>query len=134
MIDNNGTIPEKQSKPPTWTRWLDVVLRTAHVLVISVLLGGAVFKIPASRLLHWQYFSLATGCALIVSEVLHSRHWPYQGRGLMVFLHVGLFTLAGFRPGLALPLLLAALILGMLGSHMPKKLRHWSFLHGRVED
>jgi len=134
MIDNNGTIPEKQSKPPTWTRWLDVVLRTAHVLVISVVLGGAVFKIPVYQLLPWQYLAIATGSALIASEVSHRRHWPYQGRGVMVFIHAGLFSLVCFRPDLAIPYLLAALVFGMVGSHMPKKYRYWSFIHWRGKD
>jgi hypothetical protein len=124
----------RQNQRPAWTRILDIVLRTAHVLVISVLFGGAVFKIPAAWLLPWQYLTVASGCALIVSEVLHSLHWPYQGRGAMVYIHVGLFILVCFQPGLAIPCLVAALVIGMLGSHMPKRFRHWSFIHGRVED
>ena len=134
MTDHNWSISEGPNQRPAWTRFLDIVLRTAHVLVISVLFGGAVFKIPAAQLSPWKYLAIVTGGALIVSEILHSRHWPYQGRGVMVFIHVGLFSLAGFQPGLAIPCLLAALVVGMLGSHMPKKLRHWSFIHGRVQD
>ena len=134
MRDEDVTMRGEHNQRPTWKRILDVVLRTVHVLVISVLFGGAVFKIPAAQLSPWKYLAIVTGGALIVSEILHSRHWPYQGRGVMVFIHVGLFSLAGFQPGLAIPCLLAALVVGMLGSHMPKKLRHWSFIHGRVQD
>jgi hypothetical protein len=133
-MDDNGTISGKQNKRPAWTRLLDIVLRTVHVLVISVLFGGAVFKIPVTRLLPWQTLAIASGSALIASEVLHGRHWPYQGRGVMVFIHVGLFSLVCFRPDLAIPCLFAALVFGMLGSHMPKKLRHWSFIHWRVKE
>jgi hypothetical protein len=134
MHDINVPISEKQNQRPAWMRWLDVVLRAAHVLVISVLFGGTFFKIPVEALLRWRQLAIATGCALIVSEVFHSRHWPYQGRGVMVFIHVGLFSLACLQPRLAIACLVAALAVGMLGSHMPKKLRHWSFIHGRVKD
>jgi hypothetical protein len=134
MIDNGRTTSGKQNKRPAWTRILDIALRTAHVPVIGVLFGGAIFKIPFDQLLPWRYLAIATGCALIASEVLHGRHWPYQGRGVMVFIHVGLFSLVYFRPSLAIPCLLAALVVGMVGSHMPKKLRHWSFIHRRVMD
>ncbi len=49
----------------------------------------------------------------------------------MVYIHVGLFGLAYLRPNLAIPCLLVALIIGMTGSHMPKKWRFWEFIHGR---
>jgi hypothetical protein len=134
VADNYVPLSGKQNRRPTWMRLLDVVLRAAHVLVISILVGGAFFKVPYHALLHWCYLGIATGCALIVSEILHSRHWPYQGRGVMVFIHVALFSLACFQPRLAIPCLIAALIVGMLGSHMPKKFRHWSFIHRQVKD
>jgi TctA family transporter len=134
MVDDIGANPEKQNQRPAWTRYLDILLRSAHVLVISALFGGAVFQIPFDRLLPWRYLAAATGIVLIASEVAHRRYWQYQARGLMVYIHAGLFGLVVFRPGLAVPCLLAALIVGMFGSHMPKRLRYWSFLHGRVKD
>jgi hypothetical protein len=48
-----------------------------------------------------------------------------------VYLHAGLFGLACLRPELALACLLAALVIGMAGSHMPKKWRYWEVKRGR---
>jgi hypothetical protein len=134
MIDSNNTIPEKKYRRPAWTRHLDVLLRTAHVAVTSVLFGGAVYGVAFYRLSLWYYLTLATGCALIASEIYHSRHWPYQGRGVMVIIHVGLLGLIRLWPGLMAPVLTAALVFGMVGSHMPKRFRYWSFVHRRVVD
>jgi TctA family transporter len=134
MSDDTVMIPGKHKPRPAWTRLLDIILRTAHVLVISVFFGGAVFQLPIARLLPWRALAVATGVLLIASEIAHHRHWPFQARGLMVFIHAGLLGLVYFQPGLAIPCLLAALVVGMLGSHMPKKLRYWSFLLGRVEE
>ena len=131
MIDHNGPLSGEPNQRPAWTRWLDIVLRATHVLVISVLIGGAVFKIPAERLLLWQLLAAASGVTLIASEVAHRRHWPRQGRGLMVYIHVGLFGLTALRPGLAIPCLLAALLVGIAGSHMPKKFRYREFIRGK---
>ena len=125
MTDPNDPRFDPPNPHPSWTRYLDILLRAAHVLGISVLVGGTVFKVPAARLLPFQILSLLTGAALIASEVSHRGGWPRQGRGLMVYLHVGLFGLASLRPGLALPCLLAALVIGMAGSHMPKRWRYW---------
>ena len=134
MIDENILIQEKKTKRPAWTRVADIILRTAHVAMIGVVFGGAVFAVPFSRLILWNYLAIATGCGLIASEVYHCRHWIYQGSGVLGFIHIGLFSLIVLRPDLLVPLLTAALIFGMVGSHMPKKFRHWSFVHGRVVD
>jgi hypothetical protein len=50
----------------------------------------------------------------------------------MGLLHAGLFAYIYVRPDLRASLGATALVIGMIGSHMPKKLRYWSFLHGRV--
>ena len=134
MSDKNTSITANPTKRPTWTRLLDILLRSAHVLVIGVLVGGAVYQVPLALLVPWRALVLASGGALILSEFFYDRHWPIQGRGILVYLHAGLFGLVYFRPGLALPCLLAALVLGMLGSHMPRRFRHWSFLRRREED
>jgi hypothetical protein len=133
-MNDRFTLPPKQNQRPGWMRVLDILLRTAHVLGISVLFGGAVLKIPFPQLGVWRELAALSGVALIVSELLHGRHWPVQGRGAMVFLHVGLFSLVILWPRLAVPCLFMALVTGMLGSHMPKKFRYWSFRHGRVMD
>ena len=134
MIDNSNTGREYKNKRPSWTRTLDVVLRTAHVAVTSILFGGAVCEVPFYKLFTWHYLAIATGCTLIASEVYHSRHWPYQGRGVMAIIHVGLLGLVHVRPDLLAPILTAVLVFGMVGSHMPKSLRYWSFVHRRVMD
>ncbi len=134
MIESSITVPEKKNKRPAWTRSLDVVLRTAHVAVTSVLFGGVVCDVPFYQLFTWHYLAIGTGCALIASEVYHSRHWPYQGRGVMAIIHIGLLGLIHLRPDLIVPVLATVLVFGMVGSHMPKSLRYWSFVHRRVVD
>ena len=133
MIDKRPA-SEKQNQRSAWTRILDILLRSAHVLVISGLFGGAVFKVWPDQLVEWRYGAILSGLGLIVSEVAHQRHWPAQARGLMVYLHAGLLGLAVAVPSLAVPCLGAAIVTGMIGSHMPKKLRYWSFIYGRVVD
>lgn len=134
MIDSGSTVPEKKHKRPAWSRYLDVVLRTAHVAVTSVVFGGAILSVPIDHLLLWYYLTVATGVGLIASEIYHSYHWPYQGRAAMVFIHVGVLGSIHLNPDLAKAALNVALVFGMVGSHMPKRFRYWSFVHGRVVD
>ena len=115
-------------------RFLDIALRTAHVLVISVLFGGAVFRIPADQLVPWQHLAMATGAMLIVSEIIHHTHWLTQIRGVMVLIHAGLLGLAMLQPDLAVIFLSSSLVFGLVGSHLPKKIRYWSYTLRRVEE
>jgi hypothetical protein len=134
MIENNSSTSVTQTKRPAWTRFLDIALRTAHVLVISALFGGAVFRIPLDQLVPFQRLAVITGLALIVSEIFHRPHWPTQVRGVMVFVHAGLLGLVILRPDLAVAWLLTALVFGMVGSHLPKRIRHWSYVLWHAEE
>jgi hypothetical protein len=134
MAEKTPSVTEKQKKRPLWTRFVDIALRTAHVLVISILLGGEVFNVPASQLFPLQRLAVVTGGALIISEIFHRPHWVTQIRGVMVFVHAGLLGLAIARPDLAVPCLLSALVVGMAGSHLPKKIRHWSYTLQHAEE
>jgi len=134
MSNSDIVIPVKSGKRPAWTRAVDILLRAAHVAVTGVLLGGVVFQVPLDMLLKWQFLGIATGCALIASEVYHKPHWLYQGRAVMVFMHAGLFFLIRFKPALMAPILSAAFLFGMAGSHMSRKFRHWSLIHWRAEE
>jgi TctA family transporter len=134
MNEYNSSISEKQTKRPIWTRFLDIALRTAHVLAISVLFGGAVFRIPLDQLVPFQRLAVITGLALIVSEIFHRPHWPTQIRGVLVIVHAGLLGLVILKPDLAVIWLSTALVVGMTGSHLPKKIRHWSYTLRRAEE
>jgi hypothetical protein len=78
--------------------------------------------------------AIATGSALIIFNILKCRHWPYQGRGLMVLAHVGLLWIIHIRPELMVPVLSTVLAVGVIGSHTPGSIRHWSLVHRRVLD
>lgn len=110
------------------------LVRTCHIGVTGVLFGGAVLATPVPNFMTWHYAAIASGSALVLLGIYQSRHWPYQGRGLMATLHVALIGALHIRHELSVPLLTAILALGGIGSNMPGSLRHWSLLHGRRVD
>ena len=131
-IDNEGRIDKKGR--PAWPKALNMLLRSCHIGTSSVLFGGVVLAVPFTQLSSWHHLAIATGCAMIVSNVCQSRHWPYQGRGLMAALHIGLVWVVHVRLELMVPLLTTALAVGVVGSHMPGFIRHWSLVHRRRID
>lgn len=114
-------------------RAIGIALRTAHLGAMAVLVGGLELGAPGPSLRSWQVATVATGVALLASEASHSRHWVYQGRGLATLAHVGALVLLGMagasRAGAAV-----ALVVGAVGSHLPRTVRKWSLRHGRVVD
>ena len=112
-------------------RAVGIALRTAHLGAMAVLAGGAWYGLPSAELRGAVLATTLTGLGLVVSEASHSRHWVYQGRGLLVLAHVGAFGLAvTFGPAA----LMGALAIGAVGSHLPKALRAWSLRHRAVVD
>ncbi len=124
-----------KKRRPGWVKAVDVFLRTCHIGVASVLFGGVVWGVPFERLLPlWHPLAVGSGCALIVSGVSQSRHWPYQVRGVTALVHMGLLGLVHIRKDLMVPVVAVVMVLGVVGSNMPGYLRHWSFLHGERVD
>ena len=107
-------------------RALNIALRTLHLGAMAVLTGGVVFGAPAESIGDVTFYTVATGAALLLSEMSHGRGWLVQGRGMLALAHVAaagaLFAAGQPRAGAA-----AALVVGAVGSHLPKALRKWSF-------
>jgi len=125
------------TKPKTgagWKKAVDMILRSFHIGTSSVLFGGLVWAVPSARLSLWHTMAIVTGSALILFNVFRCRHWPYQGRGVAALLHIGLLSLIHIRADLMAPILATGLTVGVVGSHMPAFLRHWSFVHRRILD
>jgi hypothetical protein len=112
-------------------RAIGIVLRTAHLGAMAALAGGAWSGTPVGDLRGAMLATGLSGLALTVSEAVHSRHWVYQGRGLFVLAHVGALGLVGTWGSGAL---MGALVIGAVGSHLPKGLRGWSLRHRAVVD
>jgi hypothetical protein len=129
-ISHNSRADRK--KGSGWSKVVDLFLRSCHLGISSVLFGGFVWEVPFARLANWHHLVIVTGSALIIFNIYKSRHWLYQGRGLMAGLHLGLIWLVHIRPDLLLPVLMTVLASGVVGSHMPAFLRHWSIVHRRV--
>jgi hypothetical protein len=117
-----------------WARGLGIVLRTAHLGAMAVLVGGAVLGGAGPALGPWRVATVATGLALLLIEASHSRNWIHQGRGVLTLLHVAALGLILPSATAGRAAVFAALVLGAVGSHLPRGLRKWSLRDRRVLD
>ncbi len=112
----------------TW----NITFRTAHIAAMGVLLGGHAFDVPAPRLLTSLWLAVGTGLVMVVLEAGASFVWFHQGRGLMTLAKLALILLVPLLWQWRLPILLAAVALASVGSHMPARYRYYSVLYKEV--
>jgi hypothetical protein len=117
-----------------WARAAAIALRTAHLGAMALLVGAQHFAAPEASLRLWRLLTAATGVALLVSEISHSRNWLHQARGVIALAHVAVLASVLVWGGLGRSATLVALAIGSIGSHLPRAVRKWSLLHRSVLD
>ena len=114
------------------SRAWNIAFRTAHIGATGVLLGGHLFDVAEPRLRTMLYLAILTGVCLIFVEAYPTCRWVVEGRGVMVLIKLGLLCLIPFFWRFRVPILLAVLAIASIGSHMPRRFRHYSLVHRRV--
>jgi hypothetical protein len=122
--------PSPRSLP--YNRGISIGLRSLHLLASGVLLGGHAFDVEPARLAALLYLTVASGLGLVLLELYRSCDWTYQGMGALVIVKTAMTALAGVWWEQRVALLSLVVVLGSVGSHMPSRYRHYSFLHGAV--
>ena len=113
-------------------RWVRISIRTLHLISMGLLVGG-VARGAAPADLQWEVWStLLTGLAFVAVELYGSCIWLFQLKGWAVIVKMLLLASVLAAPHSALPLLIVAIVIGGISSHMPGKYRYYSPLHGRV--
>jgi len=123
--------PEPARRLPRFRLW-SITLRTAHIAVTGLLLGGHAFGVPADRLRPMLWAAIASGAGLMALDSYKSLHWLHQTWGVMLLVKLGLLCLVPFCWDLRVPLLLAVVALASTESHMPRRFRHYSLLFRRL--
>ncbi len=99
-------------------------LRAAHILTAGVLLGGYLFDQPAPVLEPWLVGTIVSGVLLLATDLHASLGILCEVRGLSVLLKLGLLTLIPVFWDARIALLVIALVIGVVSSHMPSEYRH----------
>ena len=107
-------------------------LRTAHTIAFAALYGGHVYGVSAPRLVPALVATVASGAALMATEMYRTPLWPVQVRGVVAFVKLALVAAVAVWWDGRLLFLTLALVIGGVVSHMPGRYRYYSLLHGRV--
>jgi hypothetical protein len=123
--------PDPRRRLPL-SRWLNVGARTIHLAATGILLGGHVFDADAAALMPLLWVAIATGAVMIAIEVYPTAHWAHQVCALFVYAKLAILCTVPFLWEQRVPLLLAVLAIASVGSHAPRRVRHYSLWYRRV--
>jgi len=115
-----------------YNRGISIGLRSVHLLASGLLVGGHAFNVEPPRLVALLYLTVGSGLGLILLELYRSCDWVYQGMGALVIVKTVITAMAGVGWEQRVAMLFLVVVLGSVGSHMPSRYRHYSFVHGRV--
>ena len=113
-------------------RALNIAVRTVHIGAMGILVGGHAFDITPERLKVSLWLTIGTGITLAALEAGPRLLWFHQGSGVMTMAKVALLCAVPLAWDFRLPILLAAIVIASVGSHMPGRYRHYSVVYRRV--
>lgn len=110
---------------------VNIALRTAHLTVFGILVGGHVFDVEPSRLLPFLLATIVTGAGLMVLELASTCAWLFMGKGVAILLKLVLLLMVPLFWEHRVALVVAVVVLASVSSHMPSRFRYYCFLSGR---
>lgn len=126
-MNDAGKTGSPEEKRPSG-RFLRVAVRTLHIIGFSVFSGGLWFGVPQADLLPWLYASVFTGAGLLALELLKGPEWFIQLAGGLTLIKLALLFLVPVFPDYNRFLLLLAVSLSSIGSHLPARFRHFNYI------
>ena len=119
---------------PSWTRLVQVALRSVHIACMGLVLGGIALGGGFERLRGAILLTVASGLLLAVIDLAKGPGFLLQGSGATLLLKLALLGLGNLFAGARLEWYLAATVVASIGSHMPASWRHFSLLTGRAPE
>ncbi len=107
----------------------NIAVRTAHIVVMGLLLGGHAFGASAADLTPVLWLVVSSGVALAAIEAYPSFDWVHEARGVMVLGKTALICLVPFAWGARVPILVIVVVIASVGAHMPARYRYYSLLY-----
>lgn len=112
-------------------RWLNISLRTLHLIGVAGLGGAYLYAAPRGLWQPYLWLSLGSGFSLMAISLYSNGIWLLQLRGILILFK--LFLLGGmvWFPAFDLQLGVAVIVLSSVISHAPGNVRYYSIWHGR---
>lgn len=104
-------------------RWLNIILRSVHLVGVAGIGGGFLFGLDEKQWLPFWHLSLATGITLSLLYVWSSAIWLFQLKGLAIIAKVLLLGAAIALPAWRAELFMLIILISGLIAHAPGQVR-----------
>jgi hypothetical protein len=121
----------QQSRTFPGKRWLNISLRTLHLIGVAGLGGAYLYAAPKELWEPYLWLSLGSGVALVTTSLYSNGIWLLQLRGLLILFKLGLLGAMLWLPGFSLQLGVTVIVLSSVIAHAPGNVRYYSIWHRR---
>lgn len=126
-----GRLFPAESRKFPGQRWVNISLRTCHLLGVAGVGGGFLYHAPEASWLAYLWLAVTSGAAMVVIQVWSNGIWLIQVRGLAVLVKLMLLALAAWAGASRGPVLVAVIAISGVISHAPGNVRYFSPWHRR---
>jgi hypothetical protein len=116
----------------TVKRWSKISLRTLHLLAVAGVGGGILFALEKDLWINYWWLALVSGVLMMLMDIFANPVWIVQVRGVVIIFKLILLALMVSYSAWGSFLLLVIIIISVVISHAPGKLRYYSLYHRRV--
>lgn len=109
-------------------RWLNISLRSAHLVGIAGIGGGFLFGLNEAQWLPFWHLSLSTGVFLSLLYIWSSAIWLFELSGLIIVIKVLLLGTAVILPAWRAELFTLIILISSLIAHAPGRIRGYRIL------
>ena len=115
-------------KPRTFPgeRWLDIGLRSIHLIGIAGIGGGFLLNVPEAQYQPFWQLTMATGSLLVLLYVWTDGKWLLRVKGIVILLKLFLLLLASLLPEWRAALFSLIILMSGWVAHAPGKVRGFS--------
>jgi len=118
----------------TGMRWLNITLRTLHLIGIAGLGGAYLYAAPRPLWEPYLWLTLLSGLGMVAVSIYSNGIWLLQMRGVVILFKLVLLGLMLWWPAFSLELAIAVIVLSSVIAHAPASLRYYSPWHRRRID
>jgi hypothetical protein len=115
-------------------RWLNITLRTLHLIGVAGLGGAYLYAAAPESWRPYLWLTLFSGTGLIAVSLYANAIWLLQLRGQVILFKLLLLGLMLWWPMFSVELGMGVIVLSSVIAHAPGNLRYYSLWHRRRID
>ena len=134
-MKTNRILFPRDSRSFSGKRWVNIALRTMHLIGVAGLGGGFLYQSPSEVWLPYLMLSIASGFGIMCLAIWTNGIWFIQLRGIAILIKLILLLSVLFLKAHAGYALIITIVISGIIAHAPGDVRYYSIFHGRrVED